>query len=95
MAGRRPRPPLAPGDHRIELPFGGRRRGYLVHVPPAGGRTPAGLLVLSRVPGRHPQRRAQQRLCHIDPLADRAGFLVVYPDGTGRLVPFLTWNGGT
>lgn len=27
-------------------------------------------------------------------MADREGFVVVYPDGTGR-GPFLTWNAGT
>ena len=32
----------------------------------------------------------------MDELADRAGFIVVYPDGTGRLPGFLlTWNAGT
>jgi polyhydroxybutyrate depolymerase len=31
----------------------------------------------------------------MDGLADRAGFVVVYPDGTGRFRRFLTWNAGT
>jgi polyhydroxybutyrate depolymerase len=40
--------------------------------------------------------RAQQAYARMDALADRKGFLVVYPDGTGPVRErFLTWNAGT
>src|SRR5437016_6447484 len=34
------------------------------------------------------------RFCGLNEKADRAGFLAVYPSGTGRLERALTWNGG-
>src|SRR5262249_45930074 len=40
--------------------------------------------------------RAHQGYVRMDALADREGFLVVYPDGTGPVRErFLTWNAGT
>jgi polyhydroxybutyrate depolymerase len=39
---------------------------------------------------------AQQmvRFCGLNEKADEAGFIVVYPSGTGRLERALTWNAG-
>ena len=38
---------------------------------------------------------AHRDYVRMDPLADREGFIVVYPNGTGRLEEkLLTWNAG-
>lgn len=85
---------LRPGDHRIDLAYGGRARGYVVHVPPAvaGGRA---LPVVLNFHGAASSGAGQQRFSRMDAVADRAGFVVVYPDGTGRYRRFFTWNAGT
>ncbi|HXT20065.1 MAG TPA: PHB depolymerase family esterase, partial [Thermoanaerobaculia bacterium] len=88
-----PRKALEPGDHEIVLRHGGRQRRYLVHVPPAAASGRA-LPVLLSFHGAGGSAAGQQRFTRTDSLADREGFLVVYPEGTdsGGL---LTWNAGT
>jgi polyhydroxybutyrate depolymerase len=86
--------PLRPGDHRIDLDHGGRSRTYLVHLPPAAAAGKPLPLVLN-LHGAGSNGQGQQRFSAMDELADRAGFVVVYPDGTGRFRRFLTWNAGT
>lgn len=85
---------LRPGDHRIDLAYGGRARGYVVHVPPAAAGERA-LPVVLNFHGAASSGAGQQRFSRMDAVADRAGFVVVYPDGTGRYRRFLTWNAGT
>jgi polyhydroxybutyrate depolymerase len=65
----------------------GQRRGYVVHVPsgpPASGR--AVLVVLH---GRRLTIPELRRMTHFDAIADRHGFIVVYPEGHK-----LSWNDG-
>jgi polyhydroxybutyrate depolymerase len=87
-----PRSALRPGDHQRGLRHGGLQRAYLVHVPPAvaAGRA---LPVLLSFHGGMANAAVHQRFAKTDELADREGFFVVYPDGTGR-GRALTWNGG-
>jgi polyhydroxybutyrate depolymerase len=89
------RPPsrLAVGDHRRELRHGGRVRSLLVHVPPAA-RNGRPLPVLLSFHGGLGNAEQHRRGTGIEALADREGFVVVYPDGTGRGGMF-TWNAGT
>lgn len=84
---------LPAGDHRLALRHGGLARSYIVHVPPAVARGRALPLVLS-FHGGGGNAAMHKRFSAMDPLADREGFLVAYPDGTGR-GPLLTWNAGT
>ena len=85
--------PLAPGDHRFSVAAGGRERSYLVHVPPAASGAPA---VILNFHGGGGEARAHQKYVRMDALADREGFIVVYPFGTGRFrEKLLTWNAGT
>ncbi len=89
-----PPAPLPAGDHDLALEHGGRTRHYLVHVPPgappAGGRP-----VVVSFHGGGGSGAIQQRMDGLDRVADTEGFLVVYPDGTGRLERYLlTWNAG-
>lgn len=84
---------LAPGNHDFHLRTGNLDRHYVVHVPPAAEARPALILNFH---GGGANAREQQRYARMDALADREGFLVVYPDGTGPVRErFLTWNAGT
>ena len=85
--------PLGPGDPRCTLELGGRERSYLVHVPPKydpkqptpvvlafhGGMTNAAIMALAS---------------GLNEKADKAGFIVVYPNGTGKGNLLLVWNSG-
>jgi len=85
---------LAPGDHEFTLPHEQLRRSYLVHVPPQAeaGRP---LPVVLNFHGGGAHARAQKQYSRMDETADREGFIVVYPNGTGGIGGrLLTWNGG-
>ncbi|HEV8242193.1 MAG TPA: PHB depolymerase family esterase [Thermoanaerobaculia bacterium] len=87
-----PRPPLHTGDHWLSVRHDGRERRYLVHVPPvASGRA---LPVLLSFHGAGGTAAGQQRFTGTDAVADREGFLVVYPEGTNS-GGLLVWNAGT
>ena len=84
---------LAPGNHAIELRHSGLERRYVIHVPPALRERPAVVLNLH---GGGGNALAHQQYVRMDLVADREGFLVVYPDGTGPIRGrLLTWNAGT
>ena len=85
---------LSPGNHSIEIQFGGYARSYLVHVPDTAV-DPARPVVLN-FHGGGGNAAAYQQYVRMDALADRANFLVVYPNGTGVLSGrLLTWNAGS
>ncbi|MEI7781199.1 MAG: PHB depolymerase family esterase, partial [Planctomycetota bacterium] len=84
---------LKPGDHTRVLRGGDHDRSYLVHVPPqydpgtpmpvvlafhGGGANAGNMIVFSGLNDK----------------ADQAGFIAVYPDGSGRLDRMLTFNAG-
>jgi polyhydroxybutyrate depolymerase len=80
------------GDHELSLRIGAIERHYLLHLPTPARERPA--LILS-FHGGGGNARQHQRYVQLDAVADREGFLVVYPFGSG---PFrdrlLTWNAG-
>jgi polyhydroxybutyrate depolymerase len=94
-AGAGESPPLAvPGDHDVSIEVGGRERTAWVHVPPAV-RVGAPLPVVVAYHGGGGNAEGYRDYSGLDPVADREGFAVVYPDGTGRLGRrLLTWNAG-
>ncbi len=70
----------------------GRDRTYIVHTPdsyePA---TPIPLVLVLHGGGGHAENA--QKMSEMNAVADREGFIVVYPNGTGRLTyRLLTWN---
>ncbi len=86
---------FTPGDHGRNINFNSNKRLYDIHVPT--GYTPAKAypVVLNlHGGGGHPAGAAYQS--GMDAVADREGFIVVYPAGTGTLFKdrLLVWNDG-
>jgi len=82
-----------PGDSTQSLTFAGRERAYLAHLPTAIGNSPLPLVIVLHGGGGNAESAA--RMTQMSPLADKENFIVVYPDGTGRLDDkLLTWNSG-
>lgn len=74
--------PLAPGDHPGSVEHDGRERGYVIHVPPGlAGESPVPLVVDFH--GFGSSGEGQMRTSGFRELADRHGFVAVYPDGVG------------
>jgi polyhydroxybutyrate depolymerase len=74
------------------LVAGGRKRSYFVHVP--GGREPqTPLPVVLALHGATMNGPMMAWFSGLNRKADAAGFLAVYPNGTGKHSSF-TWNGG-
>lgn len=81
LPGEQLRPPMLTGvSEDSSLRAGGLRRGYVLYVPPNLAPNPALLVVLhaSRSNGQLMRRDSG---FGFDALADRDGFLVLYPDG--------------
>jgi polyhydroxybutyrate depolymerase len=85
--------PLAPGDRTRTLQVDGRTRSYLVHVPPKyNPKQPTPVLLAFHGGGSNAEQMV--RFCGLNETADKEGFILVYPSGTGRFEKMLTWNGG-
>ena len=82
------------GDYRRFILFCGRRRFYDLHIPQKYDErkaTPV-VLVFHGGGGNPVQQRNDSQM---DGVADKYGFIVVYPAGTGKLEDrFLTFNSG-
>jgi polyhydroxybutyrate depolymerase len=84
---------LAAGDHEVRIRHQGRMRSALVHVP-AGAAGPRALVLAFH--GGGGEAEAFQQYAGLDAVADREGFVVVYPFGSGMLPRrLLTWNSGS
>jgi len=93
---------LPPGDHFRNLQAGGRERSYWIHVPaivPSGPSLAASdrrFPIVLAFHGGASNGQAMRRFSGLDEKADAAGFVTVYPNGTGEAIKpnLLTWNGG-
>ena len=84
---------LEPGDHTRSVESDGRTRSYIVHLPPScDGSKPLPVVLAFHGGGSNAKQMA--RFCGLNDKADEAGFIAVYPDGTGRFERMLTWNAG-
>lgn len=83
------------GDHEGSITFEARERTYLLHIPPTyDGITPHALVIVLHGGGGNPHNIAS--VSGFSDEADRQGFIVVYPEGTGRFRDgLLTWNAET
>ncbi len=79
------------GDRTLTLEFAGRTRSAIVHVPPSYSANRSTPLVLLLHGGGGNGAQAE-RAYGMNPIADREGFLVVYPNGTSGFGNFLTWD---
>jgi polyhydroxybutyrate depolymerase len=85
---------LEPGDHTFTIRHDNRRRTYIVHVPRGrGAGEPKAVLLAFH--GGGGEASGFKDYAGLDAVADREGFLVVYPNGSGVLPRrLLTWNAG-
>jgi len=84
-----PFPALADVVHEIEV--GSEIRSYIVHLPPGATlKKPAPVVVVLH--GGGGRARQVARATRFSALADREGFIAVYPNGSGRGPLLLTWN---
>jgi polyhydroxybutyrate depolymerase len=85
---------LSPGDVTRMLTHDGRERSYIVYVPPTYDPAQPTAVVLVFHGGGGNAENARM-MTGFDAVADAEGFIVVYPNGTGRRTDrLLTWNGG-
>lgn len=81
---------LTPGDHEVRIRHDGRERSYRVHVP-EGLPAPAPVLLAFHGGGGNARQFQEGSAFHSH--AHAHGYLVVFPDGTGR-GGLHTWNAG-
>jgi len=82
------------GGHVLSLKVSGSERTYLLHLPPVydGKRSLPLVIVLHGGGGNAP---GAVHMTGFSEKADKEGFVVVYPNGSGRLkTRLLTWNSG-
>ena len=89
-------PSLPTGEISRTLTHDGRERSYILYVPASVDWSKPAPLVFVFHGGTGNAKNAI-RMSGFNPVADKNGFIVVYPNGTGRLNDdkLLTWNGGT
>lgn len=77
-------------DYSDSIIFGGLKRTYLIHVPPVDDKTkPLPLVIALHGGGGTAKYMVKHTLGGFDKLADKNGFIVVYPDGIEK-----HWNDG-
>jgi polyhydroxybutyrate depolymerase len=83
---------LTPGaTTELTVMHDGLERTFRVHLPTGyDGSAPAPLVLMFHGGGGS-GRQLEERSADMNPIADREGFVAVYPDGTGIV---RTWNGG-
>lgn len=86
-------PVLGPGDHDRVLRVGGRDRRYRLHVPRGYvARTPTAVVI--SLHGHDSSATRHEELARFSKVADQEGFVLVMPEGTGKMTFRDTWNAG-
>lgn len=84
---------ITPGDHTRTIEVDKLTRSYIVHVPPKHDpKKPTPVVLAFHGGGSNAEQMV--KFCGLNDTADKHGFIVVYPSGTGRLDKLLTFNGG-
>jgi len=85
-------------DEKIELEFGGHERLALVHVPDVLATAKVPVAVVIGYHGGGGDAQGFREYSGLDAVADREGFIVVYPEGVAKKglfkKRFHTWNAG-
>jgi polyhydroxybutyrate depolymerase len=81
------------GNHINELESGGETRRYILHIPPSYTPEKAVALVLG-FHGNNGRAEQFESYSGFSTLADREGFIVVYPQGLGEHPSWEAWEGG-
>lgn len=86
--------PQQPGEHELALTHADRERSYILHLPPQyDGKRELPLLLAFHGGGGNAKQLLESN--HLAAVADREGFVLVAPNGSGKLKKrFLTWNVG-
>jgi polyhydroxybutyrate depolymerase len=78
------------GDHALSMFYDGVERTYVVHIPPGvDGSEPVPLVLAYH--GLGLDAGEMMRISGLNTQSDASGFIVVYPEGTGKVT---SWNGG-
>jgi polyhydroxybutyrate depolymerase len=80
-------------EEKRTVQVGGRARSYLLHLP-ASFDPKREYPVVVAFHGGASNAEAMVRFSGLSEKADQAGFIAVYPSGSGRLSRALTWNAG-
>ena len=84
---------IGPGNHSRSIQVDGRKRSYLVHIPKeCDSETPTPAILVFHGAGTNAQIMVP--FCGMSKKSDEAGFITVYPNGTGAAGILLTWNSG-
>jgi polyhydroxybutyrate depolymerase len=87
--------PLAPGQHHRTLAVEDVQRDYFVYVPTTKVAQPkAGWPLVLVFHGGGSNAEQMIEFCEMNATADKHGFVVVYPNGSGRVAGIKTFNGG-
>lgn len=83
-----------PAGHltRHTLGIHGETRTFTVFVP--DNIAPQGRALVIALHGGGSNARGMEKFSGLDEAASRHGFVVAYPNGSGRISAFLTWNSG-
>jgi len=74
--------PATPGTSRRTVAVDGQDRTFLVHPPPGDPAAPLPVVLSFHGLGSDPEQ--EERISRFSELADREGFLAVYPQGLGK-----------
>jgi polyhydroxybutyrate depolymerase len=82
---------LGPGDYNFSLMHDGLTRTYKLHVPASYDKVKAVPLVLT-LHGGGGDAEASIKSTLMNTKSDREGFIVAYPEGTGKTALSITWG---
>ncbi|MBI1247672.1 prolyl oligopeptidase family serine peptidase [bacterium] len=85
---------LPPGRHRLTIDVDGREREFWVYVPTQASQPSEGWPIVFTFHGGLSNAPTMVRFCELNELGDTAGFVTVFPNGTGRVPTMKTWNAG-
>ena len=83
---------LSAGDHTRNFTFQDRERCYRIHIPANISKKNVPVILVLHGGGTNAE--SMEKVTGLNRLADRKGFVVVYPQGTGVTKRLLTWNAG-